>query len=208
MSDDPTTGETPATTAVESPTDTPTPPGQHEGEQPQDVSGLQSALEKERTLRKAAEKAAKEGERHRARVEELEAATQSDTERAVAQARKEAAAEARQGSDARLVRAEARALAAEARFRDPSRIVKLLDGLDEITIADDGTVDTDAIRKQLDELATEAPYLVTVEAPPTPRPPAPNPAQGATAPVRNNGQGGVAEAERRFGKRAGTAATH
>ena len=102
-----------------------------------DVSGLQSALEKERALRKAAEKAAKEGDKHRARVEELEAANQSETEKAVAAARKEGAVEARKAADTRLVRAEARALAAESRFRDPARVVRLLDPAPEVTVTTD-----------------------------------------------------------------------
>lgn len=144
-----------------------------------DVSGLQSALEKERALRKAAEKAAKEGDKHRARVEELEAANQSETEKAVAAARKEGAVEARKAADARLVRAEARALAAESRFRDPARVVRLLDGLDDVTVGEDGAVDTDAIQRQLTELSKEAPYLVASDE--SPRPPAPNPAQGSSA---------------------------
>lgn len=154
------------------------PPDQGKDDKP-DVSGLQSALEKERALRKAAEKAAKEGDKHRARVEELEAANQSETEKAVAAARKEGAVEARKAADARLVRAEARALAAESRFRDPARVVRLLDGLDDVTVGEDGAVDTDAIQRQLTELSKEAPYLVASDD--SPRPPAPNPAQGSSA---------------------------
>lgn len=173
-------GETPTDTTTDSGGDEQQSqtPDQGKDDKP-DVSGLQSALEKERALRKAAEKAVKEGEKHRARVEELEAANQSETEKAVAAARKEGAVEARKASDARLVRAEARALAAEAQFRDPARVVRLLDGLDDVTVGEDGGVDTDAIRRQLSELSEEAPYLVAPDE--SPRPPAPNPAQGSSA---------------------------
>lgn len=157
----------------------PTPPPETPPADPSapDVTKLQTALEKERSLRRDAERRAKEGDAHRARAEELESASQSDNEKAVATARKEGAAEARKTANSTLVRAEARALAAEAKFRDPARVVRLLDGLDDVAVADDGTVDSAAIRKQLDELGKEAQYLLAgEEKPPGPKP---DPTQGA-----------------------------
>lgn len=146
---------------------------------PDDTAGLKSALESERALRRDAEKKLKDLPKLQARVEELESAGKSEAEKAAETARREGRTEAMKTANGRLVQAEARALAAEAKFRDPARAVRLLDGLDDVTVADDGTVDTAAIRKQLDELAKDADYLLAGDPePPKPTPPKPDPSQG------------------------------
>lgn len=122
--------------------------------------------------------------------------------------RERRAAEREQKANRRMVHAEIRALAVD-RFADPSDAPAFLGTVEEY-LDSAGDPDSEAIRFALDDLLDRKPHLAkpTPQSATSPRPPAPNPAQGATAPVRNNGQGGVAEAERRFGKRAGTAATH
>lgn len=133
---------------------------------------------------------------------------EDDTAEPGASERERSAIAREQAANRRMVHAEIRALAVD-RLADPSDAPPFLGAVDDYLGAD-GDPDSDAIRLALDELLDRKPHLAkpTPQSATSPRPPAPNPAQGATAPVRNNGQGGVAEAERRFGKRAGTAATH
>lgn len=144
-----------------------------------DAAGLKSALESERALRRDADKRAKDAAKLQARIDELEAAGKSESEKAITAAKREGHAEAMAVANRRLVTSEARALAAEAKFRDPSRVVKLLDNLDDVTVAEDGTVDSAAIRKQLDELAKDADYLLAgADEPHKAAPPKPDPSQG------------------------------
>lgn len=128
-----------------------------------DIAKLQAALDKERDSRKAAEKRAKDNDSYRTKVEELEKANQSETERAVEAARREGEAAATTKGNARLVAAEARALAAASEFRDASVAVRLLD-LSDIDVNDDG-VDTKAVQARLNQLATDNPYLLKDKAP-------------------------------------------
>lgn len=175
------------------------PQGDPAGPTPEDVQRLQQALERERSLRKDAEKKAKEASAAEAKLAELETAAQSETERAVAAARKETAAEVLAAANWRLVNAEARALAAEQGFRNPLLTVKTLD-LADITVTDDGVVDVDTLKARLDELAKDAPYLLADDG--KPRTPKPDPSQGSgRAPALTGAEKGLAEAERRFGKR-------
>jgi hypothetical protein len=125
----------------------------------EDLAKLQTALDRERDLRKAAEKEAKEGRAAKAKVEEIEAASKPELERVRETAFKEGAAQALQQANSRLVAAEARALAAEAQFRSPATAVKLLD-LSEVSVTDTGEVDTEAIKEALKRLGEDEPYLL------------------------------------------------
>lgn len=152
---------------------TPEPQGQQGDQKPpegaDDLTRVREALEKERMLRKEAERKAKEGDTYRSRIEELEAASKSDLEKAVDAARKEGESAAAQRVNERLVKSEARALAAQAKFRDAGDAVHFLD-LADVKVADDGTVDAAAITKQLDQLAKDKPYLLSDDKPPVPTP--------------------------------------
>jgi hypothetical protein len=125
----------------------------------EDLAKVQTALEKERELRKVAEREAKEGRSYKAKVEEIEAASKPELDRAVEAARREGAAEATGKANGRLVAAEARALAAEAKFRNPATAVRLLD-LSEVSVTDAGEVDTEAIKEALKRLGDDEPYLL------------------------------------------------
>lgn len=146
---------------------TPTPPG--DLAPTDDATKLKAALDKERELRKAAEKAASEGRTAAAKLAEIEAANQTENEKAVAAARKAGAAEVMAQVNARLVASEARALATAAGFRDASDAVRFLD-LAEVKVSDDGTVDAAAITKALDVLKDDKPYLLVDQKPPVPSP--------------------------------------
>lgn len=170
-----------------------------DGAPSEDVTKLKTALDRERSLRRAAEKEARENAAHKQRAEELEAATQSDTEKAVSAARREGAQEAIASANKRVVHAEARALAAEQGFRNPQLAVRAIE-LGDIKVTDDGTVDTDAITAALTGLATAEPYLLKGDD--GPRTPKPDHSQGSgktTQPAA--GQRGTDEATRRFGNR-------
>lgn len=165
----------------------------------EDVTKLKTALDRERSLRRAAEKEARENAAHKQRADELEAATQSDTEKAVSAARREGAQEAIASANKRVVNAEARALAAEHGFRNPALAVRAID-LGDVKVTDDGTVDVDAIKASFAALATAEPYLLKADD--APRTPKPDPSQGGTGrpPANSDADRGLAEAARRFGK--------
>jgi hypothetical protein len=103
------------------------------------------------------------------KLDQLEAANATELERAVKAARDEVNAEWAQKANTRLVAAEARALAASNRFRDASDAVRFID-LTGVPVSDDGAVDTDAIAKQLAQLAKDKPYLIVEDTPPVPTP--------------------------------------
>lgn len=105
----------------------------------------------------------------------LEAA-RTDQDKAVEAARLEGRTEALSTANTRLVSAEARAIAAEAKFRNPLLAIKAVD-LAGVTVGDDGTVDTDAIKAKLKELADAEPYLIDDGKRPAPKP---DPSQGNT----------------------------
>lgn len=204
MSDDPTPDapDTPGQPAA------PQVPPQSDPKPDTDAAKLQQALGRERELRKAAEKQARENAAYRARAEELEAATATDMEKAVKSAREEGRREARDAANAKLTAAEARALAAAAKFRDPHDAARFLD-LTDVAVTDSGDVDTDLIAARLARLAQDKPYLVATDTPPAeppaPRTPKPDPSQGSGKQTQQTGADrGLAEAERRFGKRPTT----
>lgn len=87
----------------------------------------------------------------------------SEQDKAVDAARKEGESAAIERANTRLVNAEVRALAAAAKFHDPTDAISQLRGtgkLDGVKIADDGTVDSDAVQALLKDLAEAKPYLV------------------------------------------------
>lgn len=139
-----------------------------------------------------------------ARLEELEAANASEVDKAVRKAQQDTRSEVLATANARILNAEARSIAAELRFRNPSLAVKGI-SLDGIKVAEDGTVDADAVRSLLDDLRKTEPYLVHDDQPAPPGTgsgdgkPRPDGAQGQN-PGRPGGRdAGVAEARRRFG---------
>lgn len=91
--------------------------------------------------------------------DDLKAAGQTESEKALAAAREEGKAEVQTVANARLVNSEARALAAEAGFRNPGIAVSSID-LTKVTVDADGKVDADAIKVKLGDLAESDPYLV------------------------------------------------
>lgn len=97
------------------------------------------------------------------RLAEIEASQQTDLEKAVTAARAEGKTEAIQTANARLVAAEVRALAATEGFRNPVAALALLreqNKLAVVKVGDDGSVDTDAIKAALTDLAKAEDWMV------------------------------------------------
>lgn len=102
-----------------------------------------------------------------ARLDELEAASATEMEKAVKAAR----AEAEQATAGRylsvLRAAEVRAQAAGLQFRDPGDALAQLGArLGDVKVGDDGEVDGAAVAKLLAELAAAKPYLINAQTPP------------------------------------------
>jgi hypothetical protein len=148
--------ETPTTDApidadVEEPTTAPEP----HAERDEDLGDAgKRALEAERKARRNAERAAKAAQ---AELEAAREASLSETERAIAQAARDARTAAYTEFNSRLVKAEARAIAT-GRLADPSDVAAFID-LSTIEVDEDGTVDTKAISKAIDDLIKTKPYL-------------------------------------------------
>lgn len=116
------------------------------------------ALAAEREARAAADKRAKAAE---AEAERLRNEAKSAEEKALDKARAEGRAEAATKVNTRLVAAEIRAIAAELRFNDPrDAVVQLEKQLAEITVSDDGEVDTEKARELVKSLADQKKYLI------------------------------------------------
>jgi hypothetical protein len=95
----------------------------------------------------------------RKRIAELEAATQTDQEKALAAARAEGAAEARTRYEQRIIAAEAhRALT--GKVSSPRLALPHLD-LSQVTLAEDGTVDAMALDTAVTALLAEFPELAS-----------------------------------------------
>lgn len=112
------------------------------------------AIREERNARKAAEKAAKAAQ---AELEKIREANQSEQEKAIAAAKAEGRTEALSTANERLLKAEVKAAAA-GKLADPDDAVRMLD-LDDFDVADDGSVDTKAIKSAIDSLVKDKPYL-------------------------------------------------
>lgn len=134
--------------------------GEEQGgeEKPKPGDWKNQARRHEREAKAARERA----EAAEARVKELEAAGQTEHEKALAQAREEAAAEARQEVTDKvrdkLLKAEIKALAAGT-FADPDDAHRLLDLEDDDIFNDDGDIQTDALKSALEDLLERKPHL-------------------------------------------------
>lgn len=104
-------------------------------------------------------------EAHDAAIE----AAKSEADKAVDAARAEGQRTALEAVNGRLIKAEARVLASTAKFRDPADALGFLD-LSDVTVNDDGEVDSKAIEQKLKDLAESKPYLLDDGKAPTPRP--------------------------------------
>lgn len=104
-------------------------------------------------------------------------AARSDQEKAVEAAKNEGRTEALTTANTRLLSAEARALAAEAKFASPALAVRALD-LSDVKVNDDGSVDADAIKTKLKELADTGAFVLETGEKPKPKP---DRAQGGAA---------------------------
>jgi hypothetical protein len=115
-------------------------------ESAESVARLRRQLESERKARARAE----------SRVTSIEAANQSEAEKASARAREEGRAEGIKSAGVKLAAAEFRAAAA-GKLADPSAVVDLLgeDGLRRF-VDDEGEPDTDAITAAVEKLAAAA----------------------------------------------------
>lgn len=159
----------------QTPTPIPTPPPVASKPPATDGKDWQAEAEKWKSLSRKNEETAKANAAAAKRLEELEAASKSELERALDAGRKEGAAKAdeqivayRQKVNARLVASEVRALAADKQFRDPNMVAKLLD-LDEIAVDYDDVVDTAAIVRQLDQLAKDNDWMLKDTGPKRPQ---------------------------------------
>lgn len=91
--------------------------------------------------------------------DKLQEASKTEAEKAVEAARTQGEVAGREVGNTRLVNAEARALAATAGFRNPNIAVGSID-LAGVKVNEDGSVDVDAIKVKLDDLAKSDPYLI------------------------------------------------
>lgn len=96
-------------------------------------------------------------------------AARTEQEKAVEAAKNEGRTEALTAANTRLLSAEARALAAEAKFASPALAVRALD-LSDVKVDDDGSVDADAIKTKLKELADTGAFVLETGEKPKPKP--------------------------------------
>jgi hypothetical protein len=96
-------------------------------------------------------------------------AARTDQEKAVEAAKNEGRTEALTAANTRLLSAEARALAAEAKFASPTLAVRALD-LSDVKVNDDGSVDAEAIKTKLKELADTGAFVLDNGEKPKPKP--------------------------------------
>lgn len=144
MADEPT--EAPAAEPA-----TETSPATEDKPQGDDLNGLKSALETERTQRKEFEKELKA---LRAADEKRQQEAMSETEKAIAAAKAEGASEAMKAVGVKLAAAELRSAAKDKglNLADVTDLLKV-----ETFVGDDGEVDEKAIKKAVDALAKIAP---------------------------------------------------
>lgn len=120
----------------------------------------------------------------------------TDHEKALEAARAEAAGETRTKFLGRLVSSEVKVAATAAGFTDPGDVLAFLNS--EELVKDDEP-DADAIKKAIDKLATDKPYLLKAGTKPTPRT-RPKPGQGEpTDTSPEGGKGKAAAALRSLG---------
>lgn len=95
-------------------------------------------------------------------------AARTEQEKAVDAARSEGEKAANERANTRLIKAEARALAAQAGFRSLAD-VNLLD-LSGVTVAENGDVNSDAVKAKLKELSDADPWRIDDGKKPAPKP--------------------------------------
>lgn len=123
------------------------------------------ALDEERAARKDADRKLKAAE---AALEKIKAASMTEQERAVAEAKAQARAEVLEEANERLLRSEIRAAAA-GKLTDPDDAPALLGDLGRF-LADDGEINTKAIKSAIGELVKSKPYLAVAGSRPGPLP--------------------------------------
>lgn len=164
--------------------------------------GGQSAIAKERAAAREANRGKTAAEQRaqalEAELAQLREAGQSEAEKATAKAVKDATAAVQQAGNGRLVRAEVKAAAAAAQFHDAADAAALLaDKFAEVKVGDDGTVDEDAVKTLVENLAKAKPHLVKSAGGGA----KPLPGQGTPPTGSVSGRdAGLAEARRRFGE--------
>lgn len=150
------TGTTASTDATTTSTDDKTTTTTNTDTTASDVSSLRDALDRERNLRRDAEKRAKDAASYKTKLDEMTAASMTEQEKAVAKAVADAEAQTRKSTLAstatRLARAELRA-AAGTRVE-----ASALDGFLEYAdlskfVGEDGEPDAKAIKAAVDKLA-------------------------------------------------------
>src|SRR5690606_33857160 len=120
----------------------------------------------------------------------------TDHEKALEAARAEAAGETRTKFLGRIVASEVKLAATAAGFTDPGDVLAFLNS--EELVKDDEP-DADAIKKAIDKLATDKPYLLKAGTKPTPRT-RPRPGTGEQTDTANEaGKGKAAAALRALG---------
>lgn len=118
--------------------------------------------------------------------EALEAA-KTDQQKAVDAARREGEKSATERWQGLLVNAEVRAQAAALKFHDPSdAVVQMTHNLAGVKVGNDGAVDGDSIKKALEQLAKDKPYLVADERNPRPQGDAGQGPRGGSGPTDMN----------------------
>ncbi len=127
------------------------------------------ALEAERKAARAAERKAKDLEK---RLAEFEAATQTESEKAIAAARAEGRTEALSTANKWIIGAAIKA-AASGVLANPDLAVRLIDA-SQFEVDEDGNPDTRAIAAEVQRLVSDEPYLAAGAKP------APLPGGGAT----------------------------
>lgn len=131
-----------------------------------------------------------------AEYEKYKESQKTETEKAIDEAKKGTAAETAQRFLSKLVGSEVKALAASLGFNDPADALAVIDQA-KLPVKDDEP-DTDEIKKLVEKLATDKPYLLKAGKP-TPRT-RPKPGQGdPTDTATTAGKGKAAAALRALG---------
>ncbi|MBT2473303.1 hypothetical protein J7E68_01605 [Microbacterium sp. ISL-103] len=134
-----------------------------------------------------------------AEYEKYKESQKTETEKAIDEAKKGTETEVSQRFLSRLVGSEVKALAASLGFNDPADALAVIDSA-SLPVKDDEP-DTDAIKKLVEKLATDKPYLLKAGTKPTPRV-RPKPGQGdPTDTPPAGGKGNAASALRQLATR-------
>jgi hypothetical protein len=127
----------------------------------------------------------------------------SETEKAIDEAKKAASTETSQRFLSRIVNAEVKAVAGVLGFNDPADALQIIDA-SKLPVKDDEP-DTDAIRKAIEKLATDKPYLLKAGAPKVRTRPKPAEGERENDDTPTGGKGKAAAALRQLGAARKTA---